>query len=381
MPDVADSINAINAIDSSIYRDTPLLKLIRGGNGTVTAIRALLDHGADPRPQFKGQNTPLYVLADSYRHMETFVEEAQLLIGLGVDLLAETSSGACVQNYLLRSVNWLSRPPRGDRKVHNDSIELKCHKFITAVRMLLPQEGGAAMVSKILPQTVRVALVMFLRPPRSLWYDEKYYYEVYVKALPVIAATFKELISLFLKQGADPSEPATLDYRFIEETQTAAEALIYNFWRLDGSRGSDLGEIDKKADRITRDTILETLQLILRAGRSYVSPSSMRMLLWMNLSLNLPLLQVYLDSIPLPEQRQYIDQLSLELRGNGSAGKVCKTTQSLKDALTRHMSMLLSLRYLCRHCIVSVLATSDTDTDHLPLPTALKQYIRHGDMF
>ncbi len=127
--------------------------------------------------------------------------------------------------------------------------------------------------------------------------------------------------------------------------------------------------------------------MILMVGRSYVSPRTMHMLLERNPSLNLPFLHDYLDSVPLPEQSLYVDKL-LELL------KYCIThycathdlmlhnnTQSLKDALTHHKSMLLSLlRYFCRHCIFSVLGKSDTDTDRLPLPAALKHYIRHVAM-
>ncbi len=329
-----------------------------------------------PRRQLiKRQMNPLYGVV-AYMRGET-----------GCPVLPEPSNGKCSLTHLLQFVKPLSMPPTDGQKASNDSIELNCRRYLSAVRVLLPQEGGAVNLSKALPGTIKNALSMFVPDPFSpgaFRYDEKYYYQMYVKALPMIAATFKDLIDLLLRQGADPGETAGLDYpRRWVLIQTAAEALIFNFWRNDFTREFNLGE---KVDRTISDTILETLQLILRAGHSYVSPHSMHMLLARSLSLNLPFLHVYLDSIPLLYQRLYIDQF-LELLETAirrysqycttSTLMLLNTDQNLKDTLTHHKSMLLSLRYLCRHCIISVLRKLDTDTDRLPLPAALKHYIRH----
>ncbi len=365
MPDVTESINAM---DIDFY-----MEAIRGGNSTKKPCWIV-----EQIPLSKQMN-PLYGSVTCKRR-ETYSPGS-----------LETSNGKSPLILLLHRVMPLSVPPKDGQNDSNDSIELKCRRFLSAVRVLLPQEGGADTLSKALPGTIKNALSMFLPDPFSsgaFWYDEMNYYEMYFKALPVIAATFKELIHLLLKQGADPSEAAGVDFpRRYVVIQTAAEALISNFRRDDYSRGSNLREIDENVDKIIRDTILETLRMILMAGCSCVSPRTMYMLLERNPSLNLPFLHIYLDSVSLPEQRLYIDKLlelleycityyytthGLMLRNNA---------QSLKGALTHHKSMLLSLRYLCRHSIVSVLWKSDTDTDRLPLPAALKHYIRHVAMY
>ncbi len=79
----------------------------------------------------------------------------------------ETSNGKSPLTLLLHRVKPLSVPTKDGQNDSNDSIELKCCRFISAVRVLLPQEGGAVSLSKVLLGAIKNALSMFLPDPFS----------------------------------------------------------------------------------------------------------------------------------------------------------------------------------------------------------------------
>ncbi len=374
LPDTAENIN----LPEKFHENTPLFYMVTFNTGTTESIQSLLDHGANPLLKDNDQKTLLHNLAQWYRFLpsDTFVEKAKFLIDAGVDPLAEDKYHLSALECFLGSLEKIGIPPESD---FSDSIELKCRKFINAIPALLPLNGGEALASKALRGAMFISYDCddgMFKSRIDLNGDARKF-QMHVNACPTLLATIKELIEILLSFGADPGSQAP-------GVRLPADTVVYNFRPLHCMYRE---KCDVNLSKAFVEHRLEILRLILSSGRSSVKPESMYCILTWDVEHHMRFLQAYLDSLHLADHRGYIDDVLGLLADEDTLKRVKFDFEHeyvvympnndilIKDALTSYRDRLLTLRYLSRHCIVSVIGISCRDVETLPLPDTLKQYI------
>ncbi len=382
LPGISGSINAKDANGA-----TPLFTLVSGKDCTVASIKALLEHGAMPNSgdSVSGES-PLHTLA--VRHSGNgefimFIEQAELLLEAGADVLAENRDGHNVLVILIKSLRTIASPSSVAQNIAltSDSVKLNCSNFMHAVQKLVAR-GGSSMVTHSLPY----AVVNYLHIIRSLGFcrylrrahrDPGLYFE----ALPTLLTTIEKVIELFLRHGADTSYRAH-NIRMIRDLN-CAEAVTSITRAV--HRWTSRHLITEGLYQMVTDHFLRVLRMILSSGQhTHIHPKYLDNLLFLDVPRYISFLDAYLDSIPVAAQGSCLSSLLklLDETDDDQSGLLqllheTDDDQAWKDALLSRRCRLLSLRYLSRFCILSVIGTSGQHIERLPLPEALKQYVKN----
>ncbi len=384
LPEVSANINAV---DQS--RPTPLAALIASEKCTAQTVETLLKHGADPCLVIPntGGYAPLHQLAHSQGYnAELFMEVANVLLEAGADVTAETEENDSVVDVLVKSLRTIVDTSWGPHNNNNNNspdtnyatvdAEQKCNNVIRAVRFLLDIDDEMP-VSRSLDRLVSGYYRMYLNTAKFQSCENATCSckENFVKDLPTVLSALETLILEFLGLGADPNDKWCCENCRRLFPENATEEALFVIAEIQRRQIPQVEQVESALEAIQTHLMVIACIFIQRT-HTPVNPRQMIRFLTADLpTSNILLLDIYLDSLPLADQRNYLRD-TVKLTG----GDADDEDDPSDNVFTHRRERVISLRYLCRFCIrcaIGTVSIADDTVKQLPIPDSLQRYIRH----